>query len=104
MVSNAVTGILKDSFTIIGLLCVLFYRDWKLALIAITVFPLAVIPIVNFGRRTRRFSTRCQEAIADMSTPLHETFTGTRIVKAFGMEDYESSVLLKKPFGCSSTK
>jgi subfamily B ATP-binding cassette protein MsbA len=96
MVSNAVTGILKDSFTIIGLLCVLFYRDWKLALIAITVFPLAVIPIVNFGRRTRRFSTRCQEAIADMSTLLHETFTGTRIVKAFGMEDYESGRFLEK--------
>ncbi len=96
MVSNAVTGILKDSFTIIGLLCVLFYRDWKLALIAITVFPLAVIPIVNFGRRTRRFSTRCQEAIADMSSLLHETFTGTRIVKAFGMEDYESRRFLEK--------
>ena len=96
MVSNAVTGLLKDSFTIIGLLCVLFYRDWKLALIAITVFPLAVIPIVNFGRRTRRFSTRCQEAIADMSSLLHETFAGTRIVKAFGMESYENSRFFEK--------
>ena len=96
MVSNAVTGVLKDSFTIIGLLCVLFYRDWKLALIAVTVFPLAVIPIVNFGRRTRRFSTRCQEAIADMSSLLHETFAGTRIVKAFGMESYENRRFFEK--------
>jgi subfamily B ATP-binding cassette protein MsbA len=96
MVSNAVTGILKDSFTILGLLCVLFYRDWKLALVAITVFPLAVVPIVRFGRRTRRFSTRCQEAIADMSTLLHETFTGTRIVKAFGMEHYEIKRFLER--------
>ncbi len=90
MVSNAITGVLKDSFTIIGLLFVIFYRDWKLALIAIAIFPLAVIPIVNFGRRLRRLSTRCQEAIADMSFLLHETFTSNRIVKAFGMESYEN--------------
>jgi subfamily B ATP-binding cassette protein MsbA len=96
MVSNAVTGILKDFFTILGLLCVLFYRDWKLALVAITVFPLAVVPIVRFGRRTRRFSTRCQEAIADMSTLLHETFTGMRIVKAFGMEHHEIRRFLER--------
>jgi len=90
MVSNAITGVLKDLFTIIGLLFVIFYRDWKLALIAIAIFPLAVIPIVNFGRRLRRISTRCQEAIADMSFLLHETFTSNRIVKAFGMESYEN--------------
>ena len=90
MVSNAITGVLKDLFTIIGLLFVIFYRDWKLALIAIAIFPLAVIPIVNFGRRLRRLSTRCQEAIADMSFLLHETFTSNRIVKAFGMESYEN--------------
>ncbi|MCK4485354.1 MAG: ATP-binding cassette domain-containing protein [Desulfobacterales bacterium] len=96
MVSNAITGLLRDSFTIIGLLFVIFYRDWKLALIAVTVFPVAVIPIVKFGRRVRQFSTRCQEAIADMSSLLHETFTGTRIVKAFGMEPYENKRFFEK--------
>jgi subfamily B ATP-binding cassette protein MsbA len=96
MVSNAIAGVLKESFTIIGLLCVIFYRDWKLALIAVTVFPVAVIPIVKFGRRTRRFSTRSQEAVADMSCFLHETFTGNRIVKAFGMEPYEKKRFLEK--------
>ncbi len=90
MVSNAITGVLKEICSIIGLVFVIFYRDWKLALIAIIVFPLAVIPIVKFGRRMRKLSTRCQEAIADMSALLHETFTGNRIVKAFGMEPYEN--------------
>ena len=98
MVSNAVTGVLKESFTVIGLLFVIFYRDWKLALIAIVVFPLAVIPIVNFGRRLRRLSTTCQEAIADMSFLLHETFTSNRIVKAFGMENYEKSRFFERTF------
>jgi len=90
MVSEAVTGVLKDCFTIIGLLFVIFYRDWKLALIAVAVLPVAVVPIVNFGRRIRKFSSGCQEAMADMSSLLHETFTGNRIVKAFGMESYEN--------------
>ncbi len=96
MVSQAVTGILRDFFTIIGLLCVIFYRDWKLALIAITVLPLAVIPIVKFGRRMRKFSTRTQEAMADVSSLLHETFTGTKIVRAFGMEPYENRRFFEK--------
>jgi subfamily B ATP-binding cassette protein MsbA len=90
MVSDAVAGVLRDFFTIIGLLCVIFYQDWKLALIAVTVLPVAVIPIVKFGRRTRKLSTRRQEAMADISSLLHETFTGARIVKAFGMEPHEN--------------
>ena len=96
MVSNAVTGVLKDSFTILALLFVIFYRDWKLALIAIAVLPFAVIPVVKFGRRMRRLGTRCQEAVADMSSLLQETFTSNRIVKAFGMESYENRRFFEK--------
>jgi len=96
MVSNAITGILKDLFTIIGLIGVIFYRDWKLAIIALVVFPLAVIPIVKFGRKLRTLSTLCQEAIANMNSLLHETFTGNRIVKAFCMEDYENRRFFKR--------
>jgi subfamily B ATP-binding cassette protein MsbA len=96
MVSEAVTGVLKDCFTIVGLLFVIFYRDWKLALIAIGVLPVAVFPIVSFGRRIRKLSSRAQEAVADMSSLLHETFTGNRIVKAFGMEAYENRRFFKR--------
>jgi subfamily B ATP-binding cassette protein MsbA len=96
MVSEAVTGVLKDCFTIVGLLFVIFYRDWKLALIAIGVLPVAVVPIVSFGRRIRKLSSRAQEAVADMSSLLHETFTGNRIVKAFGMESYENRRFFKR--------
>lgn len=98
MVSGAITGILKDFFTIIALLFVVFYRDWKLATLAVTVLPLAVIPLVKFGRRMRRASTGCQEATADMNVLLHETFSGTRIVKVFGMEDYENERFFQRTF------
>lgn len=90
MVSTAVTGALRDVFTILGLTFVIFYRDWRMALFALIILPVAFIPIVQFGRRVRRVSTGVQEAMADMSAFLHETFAGTKIVKAFGMEAYEN--------------
>ncbi|MFW6052762.1 MAG: ABC transporter transmembrane domain-containing protein, partial [Desulfosalsimonas sp.] len=96
MVSTAVTGALKDSFTIIGLVFVIFYRDWKLALLAMVVLPAAVYPIYEFGRRIRRFSTRSQESMADLNAFLHETFAGNKIVKAFGMEPAEKSSFFDK--------
>jgi subfamily B ATP-binding cassette protein MsbA len=88
-VSDAVTGLLKDVFTIMGLIFVVFYRDWQLALIALVVFPIAVYPIVKFGRKLRSYSTRSQMTLADLSTQLLETISGNRIVKAFNMEEYE---------------
>ena len=88
-VSSAVTGILKDLFTIIGLVAVIFYRDWQLAALAILVLPIAVLPIVKFGRKLRRISTQSQKTMAAISIHLHETLSGNRIVKAFGMEDRE---------------
>lgn len=88
-VTDAVTGLLKDFFTILGLVGVVFYRDWKLALVAMVVFPLAVYPVVKFGRKLRSYSARSQSTMGDISTILLETISGNRIVKAFGMENYE---------------
>ena len=96
MVSTAVTGSLKDSFTVIGLTFVIFYRDWKMALFAFIVLPIAFFPVVEFGKRVRRISTGCQEAMADLNTFLHETFSGNKIVKAFGMESYEKKRFFDK--------
>jgi subfamily B ATP-binding cassette protein MsbA len=96
MVSTAVTGSLKDSFTIVGLTFVIFYRDWKMALFAFIILPVAFFPIVEFGRRVRRISTGWQEAMADLNSFLHETFAGNKIVKAFGMESYEKKRFFNK--------
>ncbi|MFO7860913.1 MAG: ABC transporter ATP-binding protein [Desulfosalsimonas sp.] len=96
MVSNAVTGALRDVFTIFGLIFVIFYQSWKLALIALIVLPVAFFPIAEFGRRIRRFSTRSQESMADLNSFLHETFAGNKIVKAFGMEAEEKARFFEK--------
>jgi subfamily B ATP-binding cassette protein MsbA len=89
-VSEAVTSLLKDSFTLVGLVFVIFWRDWKLAIIASLVFPLAVWPIAQFGRRMRRIAAESQVSMGDLISLLQETITGNRIVKAFGMEEHEN--------------
>jgi subfamily B ATP-binding cassette protein MsbA len=88
-VSNAVTGLIKDIFTILGLTGVVFLRNWKLAILAFVIFPLAIFPIKEFGKRLRKFSRKSLQRIGSITTFLHETITGNRIVKAFNMEEYE---------------
>jgi subfamily B ATP-binding cassette protein MsbA len=96
MVSTAVTGSLRDAFTILGLTVVIFYQIWELAIIAFVVLPAAFYPIVIFGRRVRRTSTGLQKTMAEISSFLHETFAGNKIVKAFGMEPFEKKRFFEK--------
>lgn len=88
-VTSAVTGLLRDAVTVAALLGVVFWRDYVLALIAVVVFPLAVYPLLSFGKRLKRYSTRMLVSMADITARLNETITGIRIVKAFAMEKYE---------------
>ena len=96
MLSTTITGSLRDCFTIVGLIFVIFYQIWQLATFAVLILPAAFLPIVYFGRRVRRTSTGCQEAMADISAFMHETFAGNKIVKAFGMEAYEKKRFFDK--------
>lgn len=90
-VSNAVAGAFRDIFSVIALVILVFYRDWQLAIIAVIVFPIAMIPFVKFGQRVRRISTGAQEATAELANRLTETIHGTRVVKAFTAEADEVS-------------
>ncbi|HPX10775.1 MAG TPA: ABC transporter ATP-binding protein, partial [Syntrophales bacterium] len=88
-VSEALTSLMKDSFSLIGLVFVIFYRDWQLAIIAAFVFPLTIYPIAKFGEKLRKVATGTQVTLGSLSSLLQETISGIRIVKAFGMENYE---------------
>ncbi|MDY6905218.1 MAG: lipid A export permease/ATP-binding protein MsbA [Thermodesulfobacteriota bacterium] len=96
VVSNAVTSMVRDFCTVTLLLGLIFYQIWELALVAFLVLPVAFYPVVAIGRKVRRVSTGCQEAVADMNAFLHETFAGNKIVKAFGMEAYEKKRFQEK--------
>ncbi len=95
-VSSVVTGLIRDLFTIVGLVAVIIYRDWFMAIFALGVFPICVIPVVKLGRRLRKISTKSQETMADVSVLLHETISGARIVKGFCREDHEAGRFAKE--------
>jgi len=88
-VTKAVTGLVRDSFSVVGLIVVIFYQDWRLASLGVMVLPLAFYPLFLFGSRLRKLAKRTQETRGLISVLLHEGISGSRIVKAFGMEDYE---------------
>ena len=89
MFSSAVTGSIRDGFTIIGLMAVTFVQIPELAVFTFIIFPIAGYPLFYFGRKIRRVRRGVQEAWADLNAFLHETLTGAKIVKAFSMEDHE---------------
>lgn len=88
-VSYTLIRSLRDLFSVIGLLGVIFYMDWRLALVTMVFLPAAGVPIVVFGRKFRKISTNYQEKLGEATNQLHETITGVSIVKAFCMESYE---------------
>lgn len=88
--SEAVTSLIKDTVTLVSLIGVVFYTDWKLAIVATFVFPLAIYPISALGKKMRKVATSTQVTMGTLSSLLQETISGTRIVKAFGMEKYEN--------------
>jgi subfamily B ATP-binding cassette protein MsbA len=75
--------------TIAALLIVMFLREWVLALIAIAVFPLVGVAVRTIGRKLYKINRRTQQKIAELNVVLQESFTGTKIVKAFGREGLE---------------
>jgi len=88
--ANVLVGIGKDASTVVGLVILMFYQDWALALATFVFFPLAIRPIASTGRRMRRASANTQSGLGEFTTLLDQTFQGARHVKAYGMEAYET--------------
>ena len=90
-VSNVLTGFGKDLLSFVGLVTVMFLKDWQLAAISGFVFPMAALPVLRLGRRMRKVTANTQEEMGLFTTLLEQTFQGIRVVKAYGMEGYEKS-------------
>lgn len=88
--ANTIIGFGKDSFTLLFLVGVMFYRDAALAAIAFIVFPVAILPIAKIGRRMRKVTYNTQEELGVFTTQLAQVFQGIRVVKAYGMEQVEA--------------
>ena len=90
MLQVGVTGPFRDIPQFFLLLGIMFFRSWQLALVTMTIIPVAIFFIQIFGQRNKVAVSQRQISFGDLSSLLVETITGVRVVKAFGMEKYES--------------
>jgi subfamily B ATP-binding cassette protein MsbA len=89
-ISAGFLGALRDLLLVLVYASIVVWINWRLALVAFIVIPPITIGVSRIGRRLRRYSTRAQEKMADMTSVLQETLSGIRVVKAFGMERFET--------------
>jgi ATP-binding cassette, subfamily B, bacterial MsbA len=88
--STVLVMALRQLAMIAALLSVMAVREWRLAVIAVIVFPFIGVAVRGIGRRLYRINKRSQEKVAELNVLLHEAFSGTKIVKAFGREHHEA--------------
>ena len=91
LVSTAILNLFKDSFTLIGLLAVMFYQNWTLALIAIIMIPLAGAAAKSLGKRIGKVSTQQMDKAGVLTKYLIEIFKNHKLTKIFQKETYEKN-------------
>ena len=91
LLSNAILTLFKDSLTLIGLLTVMFFQNWKLALISIVMIPLASFSAKTLGKRISKVTTEAQQKSGFLTTYLVELFKNHKLIKIFQKEDYEKA-------------
>lgn len=87
--TDALKTIIREGFTVIGLLGYIFYLNWKMSLVFIAVAPVIGFLVTRVGKRLRRLSGKFQDSMADITQICNEAITGHRVVRSFSGEDYE---------------
>lgn len=89
-ISQMMADWLRQTFSAIGLLCVLVGHDWKLALFSLTVLPFVLVPTARLGKRIRRTTRSAQDNAAQLNHILQEAITGQQVVRSFNAEAVEA--------------
>ncbi|MGP0076619.1 MAG: ABC transporter ATP-binding protein [Bryobacteraceae bacterium] len=89
--SHMLADWMRQTFTVVALLCVVLQKDWRLALVSLTLLPFVLVPTQRIGRRIRRITRLAQDEAANLNQILQETISGHQVVKSFGAEDVESN-------------
>ena len=84
--ANVVTGLFRDLISFVSLLCVIFYRNWQLAIICAVVLPVTIYPAQLIGKRIKTAARRSLDVTGGIVSILQETFSGIKVIKAFGLE------------------
>jgi subfamily B ATP-binding cassette protein MsbA len=90
-VSETIGDLLREGLSAVGYVALMFFLEWRLALVAMVGAPVVVYPLVRLGQRVRRSTRRSQEHLEHLSHLTAEAFGGHRIVKAFGAEQHEAT-------------
>jgi len=91
LVSTVILNLFKDSLTLLGLLSVMFYQNWKLSLIAIIMIPLASIAAKSLGKRIGKVTTQQMNNAGILNSYLIEIFKNHKLIKIFQKETYEKN-------------
>jgi len=91
LLSKAFLNLIKDGLTLIGLLIVMFYQNWKLSIIALIMIPLAAMIAKRLGKRMGKVVTEAQEKSGDLNKHLIELFKNHKLIKMFQREKYEEN-------------
>tara|TARA_Y100001936_G_scaffold247077_1_gene292218 strand:+ start:273 stop:2033 length:1761 start_codon:yes stop_codon:yes gene_type:complete len=89
LISVVILNIAKDSLTLIGLIGVMFYQNWRLAIFALIMIPLASFAAKSLGKRIGKVTTQAQESSGVLTTYMLEVFKNHKIIKIFQKENYE---------------
>lgn len=89
MINTAINGFVKQLFTLVGLIGVMFYQNFELSVIAFVGFPLAAYPIYKLGKRLRNLSFKNQEMAGKFATQMSDTLQYSKLVKSYNCEDFE---------------
>ena len=89
MLSTSFLNFFKDGLTLIGLLTVMFYQNWRLSLIAIIMIPLASVTAKRLGKRISKVVTEAQDKSGDLNKYLIDIFKNHKIIKIFQREKFE---------------
>ncbi|HTQ97316.1 MAG TPA: ABC transporter ATP-binding protein [Candidatus Acidoferrum sp.] len=87
--SDYLTDLFVKSFTFIAFVIAMLILDWKLALATTVLLPVVVLPVNKLGKKIRLAAEKSQTQMSNLSQIVEETVSGNRVVKAFGMEDFE---------------
>ena len=89
LVSTGVLNIMKDSFTLITLTCLMFYQNWKLAIFSLIMMPFAAIVAKSLGKRMGKAATESVVSSGNFTTLISEILRGSKIIKIYQREEFE---------------
>ena len=88
-IASGLLGVFEDSFTLVGMIAVMFYVNWRFTLIALSVAPVLAVVVFTFTRRIKKASREVRKKEGEIVSVIQEVFSSIRVVKAFAREDYE---------------